>query len=329
MTDTENQPPIIAHVDDIDREFAERAFHGTSHSPEKRGQSRREWYAEAVNGLYAEMWKLAKTEEQKALLAEEMERYKQGYIQRLNAYLQSHSSVFSTTIAGPANFPVARMQKRSQWADNKANELLTWDKKASASIKQKMLDARPQEEKDAAEWNAVRRDIAGSLASIKDIDENGGPYSRPLFVSNLAGRLERLAQNGEIELVSKSLELLREYDASHKKPAFTPRHKVWTYDKLAEEARARDEARAGKPQALLAEENGVELWVNYQLDRVQLVFPDKPDHAMREKLKRSGWKWAPSQEAWQRQLTNAGIESGKAILAGLKPERDDSQREVG
>ena len=35
MTDT---PPTIAHRDDIDRELAERAFSGTSFSPEQRGQ---------------------------------------------------------------------------------------------------------------------------------------------------------------------------------------------------------------------------------------------------------------------------------------------------
>ena len=71
MTDTPTtepiteQPPIIAAVDDINRELAHRAFSGTSFSPEKRGDSRREQYAAGVNGLYAELWPLAKTDEQK------------------------------------------------------------------------------------------------------------------------------------------------------------------------------------------------------------------------------------------------------------------------
>src|SRR5271156_902817 len=96
--------PVIAQVDDIDRDFANRAFNGTSFDPEKRGQARREAYAEAVNGFYAELWPLVKTDDQKTLLAAEMERYREGYLNRMKAYLGSHSNVVSTMIAGPARF---------------------------------------------------------------------------------------------------------------------------------------------------------------------------------------------------------------------------------
>src|SRR5690242_20605445 len=102
------QAPTIAHPDDIDREFAERAFHGTSFSPEKRGQARRMEYADQVNGLYAVLWPFARTEEQKAILAAEMERYREGYRSRMMAYLGSHANVISPMITGPARFPTAR-----------------------------------------------------------------------------------------------------------------------------------------------------------------------------------------------------------------------------
>lgn len=39
------------------------------------------------------------------------------------------------------------------------------------------------------------------------------------------------------------------------------------------------------------------------LNRVQIVFPGKPDDATRLLLKRNGFKWAPSQGAWQRLRT--------------------------
>jgi len=42
---------------------------------------------------------------------------------------------------------------------------------------------------------------------------------------------------------------------------------------------------------------------NYDENRLQIIFPGKPDEATRAKLKRNGFKWAPSQGAWQRQLT--------------------------
>lgn len=40
--------------------------------------------------------------------------------------------------------------------------------------------------------------------------------------------------------------------------------------------------------------------------RIQIVFDDKPPAEVRRRLKASGFRWAPSQGAWQRHLNNAG-----------------------
>jgi hypothetical protein len=42
---------------------------------------------------------------------------------------------------------------------------------------------------------------------------------------------------------------------------------------------------------------------NYEIDRLQLKYDAKPDSTTIQKLKNNGFKWAPSQMAWQRQLT--------------------------
>ena len=42
---------------------------------------------------------------------------------------------------------------------------------------------------------------------------------------------------------------------------------------------------------------------NNEIMRVQFVFPGKPDDETRAMLKENGFRWAPSQGAWQRQLT--------------------------
>ena len=46
---------------------------------------------------------------------------------------------------------------------------------------------------------------------------------------------------------------------------------------------------------------------NKDMDRLQLFFDEKPDEKQRAILKSSGFKWAPSQCAWQRQLTDNAI----------------------
>jgi hypothetical protein len=65
---------------------------------------------------------------------------------------------------------------------------------------------------------------------------------------------------------------------------------------------------------------------NKELDRLQLFFDEKPNESQRANLKANGFKWAPSQDAWQRQLTdNAIYAAGR--LDFIKPNDGRSVRE--
>lgn len=52
---------------------------------------------------------------------------------------------------------------------------------------------------------------------------------------------------------------------------------------------------------------------NVEMNRLQLYFDEKPDEQQRTVLKSNGFKWAPSQGAWQRQLTDNAIYSAGRI----------------
>ncbi len=47
----------------------------------------------------------------------------------------------------------------------------------------------------------------------------------------------------------------------------------------------------------------VKVWHNVEQNRLQLFFDGKPEQAMIDRLKKSGFKWSPRNVAWQRQLT--------------------------
>lgn len=64
--------------------------------------------------------------------------------------------------------------------------------------------------------------------------------------------------------------------------------------------------------------NGVEVEENANEMRIQLRFPGKPDEATRTLLKSNGFRWAPSQSAWQRQLTGNGKRAARSVLDELK-----------
>jgi hypothetical protein len=309
---TDIQP--IANPDDLNYQLACDSYRNTSFHPEERAKRDQQSYAADVNGFYAEMLELVKTDQQKAILTEEIERYRQGYLQRFTAYLASHSRCASSMITGPARFPVARQQKYGRWADNKRDEWLDWRKRARAAIEQKLLDARPEEEKEAAEWRAIQRDILGSLHVIHDIDAGRSPYSRSNFVNSIVGKVERLALAGEVDFTDKALQLVKDYNADHPKPAISERHKFWAFSILAMAKAAKHEATASAEPTVEAKGEGVAIISNPQADRVQIVFAAKPDREMIGKLKAEAWNWSRTEGAWQRKLTEAAKASAKRIV---------------
>ena len=53
---------------------------------------------------------------------------------------------------------------------------------------------------------------------------------------------------------------------------------------------------------------------NTDLMRIQLIFDGKPDLGVRDILKSNGFRWAPSQNAWQRSLTANGKYAAKQVI---------------
>ena len=64
---------------------------------------------------------------------------------------------------------------------------------------------------------------------------------------------------------------------------------------------------------------GGEAKINEPENRLQLIFEEKPDANQRQELKSNGFKWAPSQGAWQRQLNQNAIRAA-ARIDFLRPE---------
>lgn len=56
------------------------------------------------------------------------------------------------------------------------------------------------------------------------------------------------------------------------------------------------------------------LTTNEEINRVQIIFDDTPDEATRAKLKAHGFRWAPSERAWQTQRTPAALARAKWLL---------------
>ena len=62
---------------------------------------------------------------------------------------------------------------------------------------------------------------------------------------------------------------------------------------------------------------------NSEENRLQILFDEKPDEQKRSALKGNGFKWSPSQGAWQRQLNDNAIYAASR-MEFLRPESGES-----
>ena len=76
-------------------------------------------------------------------------------------------------------------------------------------------------------------------------------------------------------------------------------------------------AEADRAPAADVEGDGYRLVENIEINRIQIMFDAKPDADTRAILKRNGFRWAPSQDAWQRHLNENGRYAAKRALASI------------
>lgn len=288
------------------KEIAYRAYTGTSFSPEKRAA---DIIASSESELNADLGDMPEFEHP---------QYIANYKKHLTAWLGAKGRCISTMITGGSNFPIRRAEKANQSEHNRLNDFMNWREAALKAIAKRKQDSKPQAVKDNEEFARIQSQILSSCQTIIGID-NGSVRgsSRALFVSNLTNRINTIAKNGNVDLLIKCLDLIKEVNANVSKPVISASNGIW---KLAEKAEATREAqfdRLNKPNREWETEKCV-VRFNYELDRLQLVFDGKPDYTIITQLKKGAFKWSPTNTAWQRQLTNNAIYAAVSIIGEFR-----------
>lgn len=63
-----------------------------------------------------------------------------------------------------------------------------------------------------------------------------------------------------------------------------------------------------------SEVNGIQVVENVEENRLQLIYPGKPREEIRKALKRNGFRFSPTNKAWQRQLNNAARWAAECVV---------------
>ncbi len=75
--------------------------------------------------------------------------------------------------------------------------------------------------------------------------------------------------------------------------------------------------RTATRETKVEEIGAIKVIENAEINRVQIIFPGKPAADVRTKLKQSGFRWSPSEGAWQRQLNTAAVYWARELVSKL------------
>lgn len=286
--------------------------------------SMRDYRAESKTAEYRSLCDKAydladKVAEVKPSQAERAYMLAEKYAKKMAVNMNKNSSIGcmcpSIMISGGSNFPVRKKEKQNKaWEKNmeeynqiqnilkKIKNILfgkeiikSGDEDAIEKLEEKLEDLKDKQESMKAINKAIRKkDTEQGNEELRNMgysDEQIVKFREPDFCGRIGFPQYALQNNNaNIHRVENRLQQLKE----------------------AKEKGNQEVERK------LNDETTFKVVENTEIMRIQLFFDDKPEPEVRQILKSNGFRWAPSQSAWQRQLTNNGKYALKRVLEMLK-----------
>ena len=299
----------FATPDEIPRDAAIRAYNGTSHVPERRADAIRQEYADRLNNAHAKAMQGVKTKGQEVAVNVAMVELKQRYKSAFMAWLGSRAGVTSWMITGRSGRNARREQKKSDTSDRRAQDAeKVWAqgvKRVNNALKAEVTSEAGGEvgvtrnrladaEKTQAAMKAANRIVRAKKGSAED-------------------KIARLV--AEVGLAESTARKILEPDFMGK--LGFPTYALTNNNALIKRLKAKEVELSREPVESVEYDfsaKGFTVEIDGDDNRLRLHFDDKPDDAMRTKLKSRGFKWSRANMAWQRQLTDNARRAAGAIL---------------
>ena len=291
----------------VDPKSIEHLFHALTFYPDRRARLECEELDVRLQKLRSRAEELQAMPEAAPIPADVIDNLCARHVAATRAYWNAEGRCMSWVITGPANFPVARNEKRLASAHKRMNE----------------VNAHLQAAKRRLERIAFPHGMGGVVRSAD-----------PLALDKLRAELADAQQWHDMAKAANVI--LRKHGAAAKPHLsaagiradvieramwLAPNGKPWgltTTNSLARIKRIEDRIRGlerMKARGTVEKEaDGVRIVENAEAARLQLIFPGKPDAATIAKLKESGFRWSPREGAWQRHLNNASRWAAERVL---------------
>ena len=295
----------------INEESARRAKEMNSFSDYKEGSATAS-YRSMVNEA------AALAERQKArvdpMYHEKIDRLLDLYARKLAENLNQANSIDarcpSILVSGGGNFPVRKKEKQNAARDRNVEE---WNRIQGLLSKIRSVGTGGISSDDP---NALER-LEAKLATLERRQEQMKAANAAVRMKDTEKGDKRLAELG---YTAEEIKQLRSPDYCGR--VGYPSYQLTNNNANIRRIRKRVEElkkRQSEPAPEGWEFDGGQVVVNTAENRLQIIFDDKPDADMRSELKSEGFRWAPSQGAWQRQLTDNVFRAIRRIK-GLSPD---------
>lgn len=232
-----------------------------------------------------------------------LEIYCRKLAENMNASYSIEARCPSILISGGGNFPVRKKEKQNAARD-----------------------------RNLEEWNYIQ----GLLDKIRSVGTGGISSDDPQAVEKLEAKLATLEKHQEMMKAANAAIRMKdpakgdaklaelgytpEDIAKLRAPDFCGRIGYPAYELQNNNANIR-RIRGRIAELKKRTENTPEGWefdggrvvVNTAENRLQIIFDGKPNADVRTELKGEGFRWAPSQGAWQRQLTDNAMRAARRL----------------
>ena len=293
----------------INEKMAGHARSMWSFSDYKPGSTTEE-YKSYVNEAYNLADEVAAKDEKAGIRAYAVaERYSKRMAEYFNRDISINLMCPSVMICGPANFPVKKKNRQIAAFDsnreffNETQKLL--DKIKSISNGSELIKSSDEDCIERLEYK---------LETLKTLQEKMKAVNAALRKKDIEeGNLDLM----ELGYTEDDIKEIRTPDIIGRigYPAYRLQNNNQEIHRIEERINS---LKTVKERGTTEEENdGYTYKEDAELMRIQFIFDDKPDEETRTILKQYGFRWAPSQGAWQRQLTSNGQRSAKFVKKAL------------
>lgn len=251
---------------------------------------------------------------ERPLQAERLYSMAERYSRRMAEYFNRDSKIGcmcpSILISGGGNFPVKKKEKQVQaWDTN--HQFYQETQKILSKIESALYG---KDVIKSGDQDAIER-LEEKLVSLKETQERMKAANKAIRLKDTKKGNEELMNMGYSE---EQIQNLREPDWCGRigYPSYMLQNNNANIHRVEGRFKQLKEVKEKGTQE--TEFEMFKVVENTEIMRLQIIFDGKPDPEVRTVLKKNGFKWAPSQGAWQRMLNL----SGKYALNRVKEEME-------